>query len=168
MGRVGSPSRVRTTVNGQSGACGVETAIMLAHALLLLALGASGQDAGRVPAAGLLEDEAALSRIRSALARPAGLRIEWPCQPPTFRVQVQAHPFFTERPWRWDFSGGGVPPTVSRSAPSIPFVGTPPLIAFDVLPLIRAARKAHTDREAVTEMRRALEEFCSTHQCDQQ
>jgi hypothetical protein len=155
-------------MHGQSGACGVETTIMLAHALLVLALGASGQDAGRVPPAGVLEDEASLSRIRSALARPPSLRIEWPCQPPTFRVEVQAHPFFTERPWRWDFSGGGVPPPVSRSAPSIPFVGTPPLVVVDVLPLIQAARKAHADRDAVTEVRRALEEFCSTHQCDRQ
>jgi hypothetical protein len=151
---------------GHSGGRNVETTIMLAHALLVLALGALPQDPGRINSSAAFEDEASLSRIKAALARPPTLRIEWPCDRPTFRVQVEAHPFFTERSWRWDFSAGGVPPRVSRAAPTFPLVGTPPLVVFDVLPLIHAARKAHAEHEAATEVRRALEEFCSTHQCD--
>src|SRR2546423_6845379 len=138
---------------------------MLAHALLALALGASQQDAGHVQD---VQDEASLSRIRSALSRPAILRLDWPCDPPaaTFRLEVHAHPFFTERPWRWDFGGGGVAPAAPRSAPSLPGIGTAPLVVVDVLPLIHVAWKAHARHDAVNEVRRALEEFCSAHQCD--
>ena len=107
--------------------------------------------------------QASLRRIRAALSRPARLRLTVP--EPTFRVEVRAHPYFTEIPWTWDFGGGGgaplAPPTLGSS--------TPPLITIDLLPIGRAianARRAHAERAAQDEVRDALANFCSTHACD--
>jgi hypothetical protein len=131
--------------------------IVLAQALLVAALATASQDAA-VPLR-TAPDETSLKRIRGALAKSAGLRVNTPV--PTFRIEVREHPFFTEHPTVWDFAGGGVPTAAPRFGSS----GTPPLVVIDLLPLVRAARKAYTQHAASTEVRRALTEFCSTHSC---
>jgi len=106
---------------------------------------------------------ASLNRIREALSKPAGLRVTVP--EPTFRVEVRAHPYFTEIPWTWDFGGGGASPVVPRTIGQ----STPPLIAIDLLRIGRAltsARRAHAERAAQDEVRHEFAEFCSTHACD--
>ncbi|OLB62033.1 MAG: hypothetical protein AUI11_07240 [Acidobacteria bacterium 13_2_20CM_2_66_4] len=107
--------------------------------------------------------QTSLIRIRETLSKPAGLRVTVP--EPTFRVEVRAHPYFTEIPWTWDFGGGGAAPVVTRTVGQ----STPPLIAIDLLPIGRAlanARRAHAERAAHDEVRHALADFCSTHACD--
>ena len=104
-----------------------------------------------------------LIRIRETLSKPAGLRVTVP--EPTFRVEVRAHPYFTEIPWTWDFGGGGAAPVVTRTVGQ----STPPLIAIDLLPIGRAlanGRRAHAERAAQDEIRHTLADFCSTHACD--
>jgi hypothetical protein len=133
--------------------------LALAFSALLSSGPQSVVDAADAPA---VATQASLSRIRGALSKPAGLRVTVP--EPTFRVEVRAHPYFTEIPWTWDFGSGGtapvVPPTLGQS--------TPPLIAIDLLPIGRAlanVRRAHAERAAQDEVRDVLAEFCSTHAC---
>src|SRR5437870_3501176 len=63
---------------------------------------------------GAARTDAALTRIRAALARPERLRISTrhrDLPEPTFRIEIRQHPYFTEVPFIWTFSGGGVPLT---------------------------------------------------------
>ena len=135
--------------------------LALAFSALLLSDPPSVVVAADAPAAAT---QASLNRIREALSKPAGLRVTVP--EPTFRVEVRAHPYFTEIPWTWDFGGGGAPaPLVPRALGQ----STPPLIAIDLLQIGRAvasARRAHAERAAEDEVRHELAEFCSTHACD--
>ena len=79
------------------------------------------------------DDAASLRRIREKLAKPAAsLVIKPPTPEPTFKVEVQQHPYFTEIPFVWTFSGGGVPAT-QRS----PTGQGQPLFTIDLLPWIK-------------------------------
>ncbi len=101
-----------------------------------------------------------LRRIRAALAQPDHLRVETP--EPTFKTEIRQHPFFTDVPHTWDFSGGGTPTAAPRPA----YVGTPPAVKFEVLPLLREIRNAWAEREARGEVSREMAEFCATHACE--
>lgn len=131
--------------------------------IVTLALGASPQDAAPVPAPKPAND-AALNRIRERLrtAPAAPLRVTLPEPEPTFRVHIQEHPYFTEQPTTWDFGGGGVPFTAPGAG-----AGSQPLASVDLLAVGRGIKKAIAKREAAEEVRRAMEEFCATHRCDQ-
>lgn len=106
--------------------------------------------------------DVSVRRISSALEKPAGLRIVLPPIEPTFRVEVQAHPFYADVPIPWDFSGGGVPTAGPQSRPT----GAAPLATVDILPLIRAAMHARAEAAAKAEVKRVFAEFCETHACD--
>jgi hypothetical protein len=135
--------------------------LALAFSALLLSDPQSVVVAADAPA---VVTQASLSRIREALSKPAGLRVTVP--EPTFRVEVRAHPYFTEIPWTWDFGGGGgAAPVVPRALGQ----STPPLITIDLLAIGRAlanARRAHAERAAQDDVGHELAEFCSTHACD--
>lgn len=113
---------------------------MLTLALLALALVGAPQDpaAPQAPAAGTLP--VSVNRIREALQKPQVIDVRLP--EPTYHVEVRGHPFFTERPWTWDFRGGGVPMTGPRAGRSSTLVGV------DVLPFLARARKARAQRAA--------------------
>jgi hypothetical protein len=105
-----------------------------------------------------------LDRIRAALAQPSVLHIEVPAgEQPTFRVAVQGHGYYTDKPMTWDFDGGGVPFTAPAAGP----IGlAPPLIKVDALPAIRSAIRSRRQRAAEAQVRHALAEFCAEHDCD--
>jgi hypothetical protein len=133
----------------------------LAFSALLLSDPQTGVVAADAPAAVM---HASLIRIREALSKPAGLRVTVP--EPTFRVEVRAHPYFTEIPWTWDFGGGG---GMAPVGPRTLGQSTSPLISIDLLPIGRAlagARRAHAEGAARDGVRQDLAEFCSTHACD--
>jgi hypothetical protein len=110
--------------------------VVIALTLALLAHGVSASD---TPATTPLP--VSMSRIRQALAKPARLHLTVPPpEPPTFRVAIREHLFYTEKPYKWDFGNGGYPPrNLGRQvAPS----STPPLFTVDLLPLALSAVKA--------------------------
>ena len=124
-------------------------------ALVLLVVSAQATEtAARVA----IPDET-LRRIAAALAQPQSLRLTTPV--PTFRTEVQQHPWFTDVPHPWNFAGGGV----ATAAPQTGRPATPALVAVDALPLLRAARTAWTERGAREEVSKATESFCATHPC---
>lgn len=128
---------------------------------LLLAVLLAAEPQGPAPSAAPAADPAALRRIGAALAQPIRLRISVP--QPTFHVEIEEHPYFQERPFTWSWEGaGGVP----AAAPHAPGIGTPPLVEMDVLPLLRDAVHAISERAAEREVQRAVAEFCATHACD--
>jgi hypothetical protein len=81
-----------------------------------------------------------LSHIRQALAKPARLHITPPAEPPTYRVAIREHPFFTEKPHKWDFGSGGYAPRYHGQQVMPSF--TPPLFTVDLLRVARSAVKA--------------------------
>ncbi len=105
-------------------------------------------------------DSAALQRIAAALAQPVRLKITVP--QPTFHVEIREHPYFREAPYMWNFGGGGVP----TGAPSATGTGTPPLVQVDVLPLLRNAVHALSERAAEREVQGEVAAFCATHACN--
>ncbi len=131
---------------------------ILAVALQPAARGGPAQ--AQAPASAAAQDEATLNRIRAALAREPSIHVTPP--EPTFRVTVREHPYYKEKPWTWDFDGGGVP----LSAPQMGPPGSPALVTVDVLPWIRRAIRSRERHAAEDEVRRALAEFCATHACD--
>lgn len=141
---------------------------MLATAVLALLLGAEPQSAAGPDPAAPIQTPESLKRIATALAEPPRLRLDAPRPEPTFRVEIQQHPYFTEIPFTWTFGGGGVPFTGASAGASS---GTTPLVQVDVLPILAAVRRAWTEREsrAIREdVQRELAEFCATHGCDRQ
>jgi hypothetical protein len=110
--------------------------VAIALTVALLAPGASASD---TPATTPLP--VSMSHIRQALAKPARLHITVPPpEPPTFRVAIREHLFFTEKPYKWDFGSGGYPPR--DPGRQIAPLSTPPLFIVDLLPLARSAVKA--------------------------
>lgn len=132
---------------------------MVAGLLFSVLLAAEPQ--GAAPSAAPGADPAALRRIAAALAQPVRLRISAP--QPTFHIEIQQHPYFRELPFTWNWAGAGGVPT---GAPHATGSGTPPLVQVDVLPLLRDAVHAMSERAAEREVQRAVAEFCATHACD--
>lgn len=133
-------------------------------ALLLLAI--AMQSAADAPAT----DEASLRRIREKLAKPApSLVVKAPTPEPTFKIEVQQHPYFTELPFVWTFNGGGVPTTQGPTGPGQPLitVGVPIGGGGEggVLAALRSLRNSLQERAAKDEVSRAIAEFCATHAC---
>ena len=133
-------------------------------AALLLAI--VMQSASDAPAT----DTAALRRIREKLAKAApSLVIKPPTPEPTFKVEIQQHPYFTDIPFVWTFNGGGVPTTQRPTGPGQPLitVGVPIGGGGEggVLPMLRALRSSLQERAAKDEVSRAIAEFCATHAC---
>ena len=113
---------------------------MLAGVCLALLLGVEPQSAAEAERAAPVQTPESVKRIAAALAIPPRLQIHAPLPEPTFRVEVQQHPYFADRPFTWNFGGGGT----SRSTPRPPSAGsgTPPLFQIDLLPIVRAAKRA--------------------------
>jgi len=117
-----------------------------------------------------VDDGASLRRIREKLAKPApSLVVKAPTPEPTFKVEVQQHPYFIEIPFVWTFNGGGFPLTQTPTGPGQPLitVGVPIGGGGEggVLPALRALRAKLQDRAAKDEVSRAIAEFCATHAC---
>ena len=136
--------------------------------ILTIALAAAAQNPAAAPDEAARTD-AALTRIRAALARPERLRISTrhrDLPEPTFRIEIRQHPYFTEVPFIWTFSGGGVPLT----APGLERMGGSQLPrsfggGTDVLPLFTSLKRALDEHAAKADVQKALEEFCATHIC---
>jgi hypothetical protein len=117
-------------------------------------------------------DDASLRRIRAALAKPAPTLVVRPPAPqPTFKVTIQQHPYFVERPFVWTFAGGGTPTTQRPTGPGQPLitVGVPIGGGGEggVLPMLRAAKSALQEHAARDEVERAMAEFCAAHSCNE-
>lgn len=143
---------------------------MIAAAVLALLLGVDPQTAAEPDPAAPVETPESLTRIATALARPPRLRLDAPLPEPTFRIEIQQHPYFTDIPFTWTFGGGGVPFTGTGAAAAAS-QGTTPLVQVDALPILAAVRRAWTDRESRSireNVQRELAEFCATHGCDRQ
>jgi hypothetical protein len=125
---------------------------------VLFVLAISAQTAEAAGRTTVVTDET-LRRIAAAVAAPAPVRITTPV--PTFRTEIRQHPWFTDVPHTWDFGGGGSP----TAAPQAGRPATPALVSVDVLPFLRAARTAWTERGAREEVSKAIAEFCVTHEC---
>jgi len=130
-----------------------------------MALGAAQNPA---PAYEPAQADAALLRIRAKLAKPERLKIapDRDLPEPTFRIEIRQHPYFTEVPFIWTFSGGGVPFT----APGLEHTGATPAAGSvgggtDVLPLFLSLKRALDEHSAKAEVQKALAEFCATHIC---
>jgi|SRR5579862_615108 len=122
------------------------------------------------PAEDTASADASLSRIRTKLATPPRLRLTPPTDrelpEPTFRIEIHEHPYFTEVPFIWTFSGGGTPLT----APGLEHMGGSQLPksfggGTDVLPLFASLKRALDEHAAKAEVQKAILEFCATHIC---
>lgn len=129
---------------------------------LLFSLLLAAEPQGPLPSAAPGADPVALRRIAAALAQPVHLQISAPR--PTFHIEIQQHPYFRELPFTWTWVGAGGVPTGAPHATT--GSGTPPLMQMDVLPLLRDAVHAMSERAAEREVQRAVAEFCATHACD--
>ncbi|HZR23344.1 MAG TPA: hypothetical protein VFA59_07150 [Vicinamibacterales bacterium] len=132
---------------------------------LVLLLAMMTQSVADAPA----NDSASLRRIREKLAKPApSLVVKAPTPEPTFKVEVQQHPYFTEIPFVWTFNGGGVPTTQKTTGPGQPLITVGVPIGGGeggVLPALRALKSKLQERGAREEVERAIAEFCATHAC---
>jgi hypothetical protein len=98
--------------------------IAIALALTLLAQGPSPSSEAPSP----MRLPVSLTHIREALAKQTWLQITVPPEQPTYRLEIREHPFFKEKPYKWDFGGGGYAPRypVQQGTPS----STPPLFTI--------------------------------------
>lgn len=110
--------------------------------LAFLVCASPGQDATTDPKGVPIS----LERIKRELQRTPALRVSTPPPEPTFKVEVVQHPYFLEMPYTWNWGGGGVPVAAPAASPS----GSPPLFTIDLLPLLKAAKRAY-DRHAATD-----------------
>jgi hypothetical protein len=135
--------------------------MILAPVWLAMALAAPQQNAAAQAPQAPTEWPVSLSRIRAGLARPIRLRIATP--EPTYRVEIQQHPFFTDVPRTWTFDGGGVPFSATPFGTS----GSPAAVqSGNLLPLFGKVQHAIEQHAAEEEVRRAIADFCATHSCD--
>ena len=128
--------------------------------------------AAQAPAAEPTRSElpVSLSRIREALKKPDGPRFGPPLARPDFKVEVYEAQRFRDLVDLLDFSASPVLPAVlfggfagSRTQPlfNVSLNG----IGESVAKGISNARRARAERLAREEVARALNQFCSTHEC---
>jgi hypothetical protein len=121
-----------------------------------------------------------LARIRSALDRPARLRLTLPESKADFHIEIRQRPLYSpnllgpvER--LWTTATGPVPPGGLHAFEQRQQLRQPwsqPMFAVDLLSIgtaLRAAmanvRRAGAEKAARDEVQRALAEFCATHGC---
>jgi len=145
---------------------------VLVSVLLAIAL-AAPQTQGTSPDAAAMESQqsdAALARIRARLAKPDRLKItpDRDLPEPTFRIEIHQHPYFTEVPFIWTLGSVGGAPIAN---PGLAQMGLPstPGGSFgggtDILPLFRSLKRALDEHRALTEVQKAILEYCATHVC---
>jgi hypothetical protein len=141
-----------------------------AAAVLGLAL-AAGQSAGAPPAPNSQAGDlpVSLNRIREELKKPDHPRLTAPSsRKADFKVEVNEKQHFQDLLDLLDFGNGSGP-----TLPSVWFGSTtPPLVSFNATGMgvsiskaIANARRGRAERLAREEVRRALDEFCQTHEC---
>lgn len=139
--------------------------------ILAVALGGDPQAAAPPPAAPPPAAETVeakrMARIGEMASRPSKLDVTLP--EPTFRVEVKGRSYYTDIPFKWDFSTGNATfKTPGGVVPGVGPSGTPPLYTISLIPIIGAFRKARSEKaekDAREEVQRALAEFCAAHAC---
>jgi hypothetical protein len=108
-----------------------------------------------------------LDRIRAGLQRAPTLRVSTPPpEPPTYRVEIVEHPFFTTMPFEWNFaSEGGFASSAPSAMPGVPAPLGHVQGGSDILPLFGKAKHALAERAARREVQQTVAEFCATHSC---
>ena len=123
-----------------------------------------------------------LARIRSALDRPAPLRLTLPESHADFHIEIRARPLYSPNllgpvETLWTTPTGPVPPGglhAFEQRQQLRETWSQPMISVDLLSIgtavhraIANARRAGAEKAARDEVQRALAEFCATHDCPQ-
>ncbi len=147
---------------------------------LALALGIQSPDTASAPEASPA-GPVSLVRIRAALDRPAPLRIALPKPKADFHVEIRDRPLYSPNllgpvETLWSTAAGPVPPGGLRAFEQRQRLGeqwSQPMLSVDLLSMaasvrtaIANARRAGAEKAAREEVRRALAEFCATHECE--
>jgi hypothetical protein len=157
---------------------------MLAGFLLGLVLALGMQQAvDPVPASGTIPElPVSLTRIRHSLERPAPLRITLPDSNADFHVEIRERPLYSPNllgpvETLWSVAPGPVPAGGLHAYEQRQRLGqtwSQPMFALDLLSIgssvqqaVAKARRSRAEQAARDEVRRALAEFCATHECPQ-
>jgi hypothetical protein len=147
---------------------------------LALAFGIQSADTVSVPEVSP-DLPVSLVRIRADLARPAPLRIALPKPKADFHVEIRERPLYSPNllgpvETLWSTTPGPVPPGGLRAFEQRQRLGeqwSQPMLSVDLLSIaasvrtaITNARRSSAEKAAREEVRRALAEFCSTHECE--
>ena len=123
-----------------------------------------------------------VARIRSALDRPAPLRLTLPESHADFHIEIRARPLYSPNllgpvETLWTTPAGPVPPGglhAFEQRQQLRETWSQPMISVDLLSIgtalhrtIANARRAGAEKAARDEVQRALAEFCATHDCPQ-
>jgi len=129
-----------------------------------------------------LELPVSVARIRSALERPAPLRLTLPESHADFHIEICARPRYSANllgpvETLWTTPTGPVPPGglhAFEQRQQLRETWSQPMISVDLLSIgtavhraIANARRAGAEKAARDEVQRALAEFCATHDCPQ-
>jgi hypothetical protein len=150
--------------------------------LLGLALALGMQQSGDLVSASAATPDlpVSLTRIREALERPAPLRITLPESNADFHVEIRERPLYSPNllgpvESLWSTGTSPVPPGglyAFDQRQRLRQQWSQPMFAVDLLSIATAAQKAvanarrsSAEKAARDEVRRALAEFCSTHEC---
>jgi len=143
----------------------------VALALLLTAVTAAAGVAAPLgdadgPAAPLTSS-ASLARIRTQLAQPTRLQIVLPQEPrPTFRLEVRARRYWTDKPLVPDFMVPPMSPLMAPRTPGQPAIGAAGGgVGGDPYAAIAAVRRFFQQRAAEQEVRRTVAELCAVTAC---
>jgi len=142
----------------------------VALALLLTAISAAAGAAAPLddadgPAAPLTSS-ASLARIRTQLAHPARLQMALPKEAPTFRLEVRAHRYWTDKPFVAEFKVPPMSPLMAPRAPGEPGIGAAGGgVGGDPYAAIAAVRRFFRQRAAEEEVRKTVAELCAVTAC---
>jgi hypothetical protein len=121
-----------------------------------------------------------VTRIRQALDRPAPLRITLPESNADFHVEIRQRPLYSPNllgpvESLWSTTPGPVPAGGLYGFEQLQRLGqqwSQPMFTVDLLSIgsalqhaVAAARRSSAEKSAREEVRRALAEFCATHEC---
>ena len=116
-----------------------------------------------------LTSPASLARIGKQLAQPAGFQIVLQKEtPPTFRVEVREHLYWTDEPLVNRFKVppmSALAPPRSPGEPSVGAAGAGGGVGFDPYAAIAGVRHFFQRRAAEKEVREVLAELCAVTAC---
>jgi len=121
-----------------------------------------------------------VARIRSALDRPAPLRLTLPASHADFHIEIRVRPLYSPNllgpvETLWTVPTGPVPPGglhAFEQRQQLRQTWSQPMFSVDLLSIgsavhraIANSRRAGAEKAARDDVQRALAEFCATHDC---
>jgi hypothetical protein len=121
-----------------------------------------------------------LTRIRTALDRPAWLRLTLPESNADFHIEIRERPLYSPHllgpvESLWSTTPGPVPPGGLHAFEQRQRLGehwSQPMLSVDLLSIgaalrksIADARRSSAEKAAREEVQRAIAEFCAAHEC---